>query len=100
MSCCQLRSPMYPLNKDFNVAARRDLARPCTSSMVAANGKGGSDFEPERVRKAERPPEFMRGKPRRRTSPPALEAQTNNGGEGGIRTLGTLTRSTVFETAP
>jgi len=28
------------------------------------------DFEPERVRKAGRPPELMRGKPKRRMSPP------------------------------
>jgi hypothetical protein len=32
-------------------------------------------LEPVRVRKAERPPELMRGKPRRRMPPPALEAK-------------------------
>ena len=31
-------------------------------------------IEPERVRKADLPPELMRGKPRSRMRPPALEA--------------------------
>src|SRR5690554_1766507 len=33
-------------------------------------------------------------------APKMMDQQRRNGGEGGIRTLGTLTRSTVFETAP
>jgi hypothetical protein len=79
---------------DHAVAGPRETRN---SRETENGGEFGPKFElfSKRARRAGRPDRAVAGRSRARNS-----RETKNGGEGGIRTLGTLTRSTVFETAP